>query len=68
VRADERHRVLVHAQRVGIADPAGQDERVVVVSGRVSDLAVDPELVGLVVIVEALDLAWPSATLPSERP
>ena len=46
-----------HPHRVRVADAARDHERVVVVDARVLDGAVDLERVGLVVVVEALDLA-----------
>ena len=55
--ADELHGVLVGPHCVRVADPAGKDERVVVVRARILDGAVDRERVRLVVVVEPLDLA-----------
>ena len=55
--ADEVHGVLIRAQRVGVADPAGLHEAVVVRCVHFLDRLVDLEGVGLVVVVEALDLA-----------
>jgi hypothetical protein len=54
---DERDRVLVAAQLVGIADSAGDQQRVVVVGGDLLDGLVDRDLVGRFEVVEALDLA-----------
>lgn len=55
--ADEADGVLVQPKRVGVPDAAREDEPVVVVGAGVLDGAVDAERVGLVVVVEALDLA-----------
>ena len=54
---EKGHRVLVEAHRVRIADPARDHECVVLLRADIGDLAVDVEGVGLVVVVEALDLA-----------
>ena len=53
----EAHRVLVRAQEVRVRDAAGQHEAVVVGRVGVRDRLVDPERVGLVEVVEGLDLA-----------
>src|SRR5262249_43083947 len=50
--------ILVRPHRVRVADAARDDERVVVVGPRLLDRPVDLERVGLVVVVEALDLAF----------
>ena len=55
--ADEGDGVLVHAQEVGVGDAARQHEAVVVGRVGVGDRAVDRERVGLVEVVEGLDLA-----------
>jgi hypothetical protein len=55
----ERDGVLVGAQRVGVRDPARQHERVEVLGGDVGDGLVDLLGVGLVEVVEHLDLARP---------
>jgi len=55
--AHELDRVLVHAHRVRVADPARDHERVVVVGAGFLDGPVDLERVRLVVVVEPLDLA-----------
>jgi hypothetical protein len=55
--ADERHRVLVHAQEVGVGDAARQDKGVVVARIRLGHRAIDRERVRLVEMVEGLDLA-----------
>ena len=49
--AHEVHGVLVGAQRVGITNPAGQHEPVVVGSVRLLNSLVDPEAPSLVVVV-----------------
>jgi hypothetical protein len=56
-RAHEPDRVRVHAHGVGVGDPAGDHQRVVVLNAGVRDGHVDRERVGLVQVVEALDLA-----------
>jgi len=56
--AHEAHRILVHPQPVGVARPAGQEQRVVVGDRRVAHLAIDRECAGrLEVAVHRLDLA-----------
>src|SRR4051812_8030288 len=61
VRRGERGRepdgVLVGAQEVAVGHAAGDQQAVVVVGADVRDLAVDLELLGVVQVVEALDLA-----------
>ena len=56
-RLDEAHGVLVHAQEVGVGDAARQHQPVVVGRVGVGDGLVDRERVGLVEVVEGLDLA-----------
>jgi hypothetical protein len=55
--AHELDGVFVHPHRVGVADPARDHERIVVVRARLLDGAVDAEQVCLLVVVEALDVA-----------
>jgi hypothetical protein len=55
--ADEGDGVVVGAEIVGVGDPARQDERVVVTDVGVADGAVGREGLGLVEVVEGLDLA-----------
>jgi hypothetical protein len=54
--AHERDRGGVGAQRVGVGDPAGQHQAVVVVGAGLRDGLVDREGVALVEVVEALDV------------
>ncbi len=56
-RLDEGHRLLVHPQGVGVGDAAGEDQGVVVVDRGVGDGGVDRAGLGLVEVVEELDLA-----------
>ena len=55
-RLGEGDRVGVGAQRIGVGHAAGQDQRVVGPRIGVGDLAIGGEHVGLVEVVEALDL------------
>src|SRR5699024_6814467 len=53
----EAHRVLVHAQRVGIEHAARQDQRIELVDAGIGHLSVNLEPVAGLVVVYALDLA-----------
>jgi hypothetical protein len=57
VTRHEPHGVGVVAQEVGVGDPAGQHQPVVVAGAGLRDGLVDREGVTLVEVVEALDLA-----------
>ena len=54
--ADERDRLLVHAERVGVGDATGQDEGVVVGDGDVGHPPVDPLGAGLDEVLEQLHI------------
>jgi hypothetical protein len=56
-RPDETQRIGVHAQPVGIRDPAWKDQPVVFVGVGLADDSVDLEGVAAVEVVERLDLA-----------
>ena len=55
--ADERDRLLVHAQGVGVGHATGQHQDVEVVGGDLGDELVDRARLGLVEVVEGLHLA-----------
>ena len=55
--ADEIDGFIVHAERVRVRHAAGEHEAVVVFDGHIADRLIDFELVGLFVVVKALDFA-----------